>query len=57
MSTDIKKFSVSSLKPAPFIDFLFSSPKMAWLWLIVRVWLGYQWVISGYEKMINRLDG
>lgn len=53
MSMDSKKFSVTNLKSAPFVDFLFSSPKMAWLWLIVRVWLGYQWVISGYGKLTN----
>ncbi len=53
MSLDRKKFSVANLKSAPFVEFLFSSPKMAWLWLIVRVWLGYQWVISGYGKLTN----
>jgi thiosulfate dehydrogenase [quinone] large subunit len=53
MSQESQKFSVSTIKPAPFIDFLFSSPKMAWLWLIVRVWLGYQWITSGYGKLTN----
>lgn len=47
------KFSVSTLRSAPFVDFLFSSPKMAWLWLIVRVWLGYQWILSGYSKLTD----
>jgi len=53
MSQVKQKFSVSDLKPAPFIDFLFSNPKMAWLWLLVRVWLGYQWISSGYGKLTN----
>jgi thiosulfate dehydrogenase [quinone] large subunit len=53
MISQTKKFSTDNLKSAPFIDFLFSSPKMAWLWLVVRVWLGYQWVTSGYGKLTN----
>lgn len=53
MSTEKTKFSVSALKSAPFADFIFSNPKMAWLWLIVRVWLGYQWIQSGYGKLTN----
>jgi len=24
---------------------------MAWLWLVVRVYLGYQWLTAGWEKM------
>jgi thiosulfate dehydrogenase (quinone) large subunit len=53
MNMNSKKFSVANLRPAPFVDFLFSNPKMAWLWLIMRVWLGYQWVASGHEKLTN----
>ncbi len=48
-----KKFNVADLKTAPFVDFVFSNPKMAWLWLIVRIWLGYQWIKSGYGKVTN----
>lgn len=24
---------------------------MSWLWLIVRVWLGWQWISAGWEKL------
>jgi thiosulfate dehydrogenase [quinone] large subunit len=33
------------------IRFLFGSTQMAWLWLIVRVYLGYQWLSAGREKL------
>lgn len=26
---------------------------MSWLWLIVRLYLGYEWVYAGYEKIVN----
>ncbi len=32
---------------------LLNHPLAAWLWLPIRVWLGWQWVTAGYEKMIN----
>jgi thiosulfate dehydrogenase [quinone] large subunit len=33
------------------IRFLFGSTQMAWLWLIVRVYLGWQWLSAGREKL------
>jgi thiosulfate dehydrogenase [quinone] large subunit len=32
---------------------LLSHPLAAWLWLPIRVWLGWQWLKAGYEKVIN----
>lgn len=32
---------------------LFSTTRFAWLWAIIRVWLGYQWVESGLGKLGN----
>src|SRR5512138_3410855 len=32
---------------------LLNHPLAAWLWLPVRVWLGWQWIEAGYEKMLN----
>lgn len=38
----------------PFIArLLFSDVRLSWLWLIVRVWLGYQWLQSGIGKLSN----
>jgi thiosulfate dehydrogenase [quinone] large subunit len=42
------------LIPDPPIAFtLFQSTKFAWLWLILRVYLGYSWLTSGWGKITN----
>lgn len=33
--------------------FFFYDTRSAWLWLIMRVWLGYEWLIAGWEKVTN----
>jgi thiosulfate dehydrogenase (quinone) large subunit len=38
--------------PEPAIArFLFADTRMAWLWLIVRVYVGYQWLTAGFDKL------
>ena len=37
----------------PLIHFLFSDTRMSWLWLLLRVYVGWQWLVAGYEKIIN----
>ena len=32
---------------------LLNHPLAAWLWLPIRVWLGWQWLTAGWEKVIN----
>lgn len=32
---------------------LFNDPKSAWLWLILRVYLGYQWINAGLHKVAD----
>lgn len=34
----------------PLARLLFSSTRLAWLWLIVRVYVGWQWLSSGWGK-------
>ena len=46
-----KFFGPSQLQDAPFIKFMFSNTKMAWLWLVVRVYVGYQWVNASLHKL------
>ncbi len=33
------------------VKWLLTSPKASWIWLILRVWLGYQWIEAGIEKV------
>ena len=38
--------------PEPGIArFLFADTRMAWLWLIVRVYVGFQWLAAGVDKL------
>lgn len=37
----------------PFAHALLSSTAWAWLWLIVRVYVGYSWLTSGLGKLSN----
>lgn len=33
--------------------FIFANLNLSWLWLIVRIYIGYEWLIAGWEKFIN----
>lgn len=35
----------------PVSKFLFSSTRSAWIWLVIRVYLGYQWLVAGWKKV------
>jgi thiosulfate dehydrogenase [quinone] large subunit len=35
----------------PLAHLLFSTTRLAWLWAIVRIYLGYQWVEAGWHKI------
>jgi thiosulfate dehydrogenase [quinone] large subunit len=36
---------------------LFASPGSSWIWLIVRVWLGYEWLHAGLSKIFGPEGG
>jgi len=35
----------------PFAHILFSTTRLAWLWAIVRIYLGYEWFTAGLHKV------
>lgn len=37
----------------PLAKFLFSDTRFAWFWLIVRLYLAYSWLSSGFGKLTN----
>ncbi|MFN2256761.1 MAG: DoxX family membrane protein, partial [Candidatus Promineifilaceae bacterium] len=37
----------------PFIDHLFSYTKYSWIWLLMRLWLGYKWIDASLHKINN----
>ncbi|OJI08872.1 MAG: DoxX family protein [Candidatus Vogelbacteria bacterium CG22_combo_CG10-13_8_21_14_all_37_9] len=46
-------FKQITIPESPLSKFLFSNPKFAWFWLIVRVYVGWIWLVAGWEKVIN----
>jgi thiosulfate dehydrogenase [quinone] large subunit len=46
---------VSQIPEPPLSRFLFADTKLAWLWLILRIYIGWQWLFAGYEKLISPL--
>ena len=35
---------------SPVYKLLFSDPRVAWFWLIVRIYVGWEWLTAGWEK-------
>jgi len=48
------KLSEVTQIPEPAISRLFfADTRLAWLWLILRIYIGWQWIQAGYEKVIS----
>lgn len=41
---------VTEVREPRIAKFLFSDTRMAWFWLIIRLYVGYQWVQASWEK-------
>ncbi len=37
----------------PFVIDLFNNTRWSWLWLILRLYLGYSWLSAGLEKVVS----
>ena len=37
----------------PFTQTLFGNVRWSWVWLIVRLYVGYEWMVAGWDKIIN----
>lgn len=54
MSTFIKNLhpnAATHIEEPPIARYLFANTHMAWLWLIVRLYVGYEWLTAGWEKL------
>ena len=49
--TQIKPKEVIQIPEPPIARFLFADTRMAWLWLIVRLYVGYEWLTAGLDKL------
>jgi thiosulfate dehydrogenase [quinone] large subunit len=40
--------------PEPkFAEFLFADTRVAWVWLLLRLYVSYEWVMAGWEKVTS----
>lgn len=42
-----------TVKQSWFPHFFFASPKSAPLWFVIRIYVGYEWLIAGWDKVMN----
>lgn len=47
----IRPGEATQIPEPPIARFLFADTRMAWLWLVVRLYVGYQWLTAGLEKL------
>lgn len=52
MAKDSRSTPITFTDP-PFVRSLFGSTRWAWLWLILRLYVGYSWLSSGWGKVGN----
>jgi thiosulfate dehydrogenase (quinone) large subunit len=44
---------ILTIEDPPVARFLFGDVRLGWLWLIIRLYTGYEWFTAGWEKVIN----
>jgi thiosulfate dehydrogenase [quinone] large subunit len=49
--TSIKPKAATQIPEPPIAKFFLADSRMAWLWLIVRLYVGYEWLTAGLEKL------
>lgn len=37
----------------PFVKTLFADPRLSWFWLVVRIWVGWEWIDASMHKISN----
>lgn len=47
------KTTVQRLEDPPIARALFSEVRWAWIWLILRLYVGYEWINAGWGKLSN----
>lgn len=57
MATLSKQFAVTRkgerVQDPPIVQRLLNDPRMGWLWLLPRLWLGWQWLSAGQHKVTD----
>jgi len=45
--------SVAEIPEPPLARFIFSDTRFAWVWLLLRLYVGYEWLLAGWGKMTS----
>jgi thiosulfate dehydrogenase [quinone] large subunit len=48
---NVQPKAATQVPEPPIARFLFADTRIAWLWLIVRVYVGWQWLVAGIHKL------
>jgi thiosulfate dehydrogenase [quinone] large subunit len=51
---NIKPRAATQIPEPPIAKFLFADTRIAWFWLIVRLYVGYEWFVAGWEKLTGQ---
>src|SRR5712692_9176599 len=59
LQTTAASSQTSRFRDPPWAKMLFSDPRLGWLWLPLRLWLGYTWLEAGRGKVTSAgwMDG
>jgi thiosulfate dehydrogenase [quinone] large subunit len=49
----VKTFKNTIVEDPPFVRRLFGDTRAGWIWLLPRVWLGYQWIQAASHKVFE----
>ena len=52
-SSKVTTFNGRMIEDPPLAKFLFSDARSSWIWLPIRLWLGYQWIEAGLHKVTD----
>lgn len=51
MVKNLRPKAATQVPEPPLARFLFADTRIAWLWLIVRLYVGWQWLVAGVDKL------
>ncbi len=51
MVKNLQPKTATQVPEPPIARFLFADTRIAWLWLIVRLYVGWQWLVAGIHKL------
>jgi thiosulfate dehydrogenase [quinone] large subunit len=52
-ASDMSKGFVEHIDEPPVARALFGATRWAWIWLLLRVYVGYEWIHAGYGKLTS----